>query len=52
MRIKYLCLLAHRKYPKAPDYGKWQRKIIKKYKLWAFSYITEDQVEEEIKKFD
>ena len=31
------------------DYIKWQRKIIKKYKLWSFSYINPEQVEIEIK---
>ena len=48
MRIKYLCFLGHKKYPKAPDYGKWQTKIIKKYNLWSFSRIESDQVEKEI----
>lgn len=49
MRIKYLCLLGHKKYPKASDYGKWQKNIIKKYDLWCFSRIEPEQVESEIK---
>lgn len=49
MRIKYLCLLGHKKYKTAPEYGKWQGKIVKKYNLWSFSRIEPEQVEEEIK---
>lgn len=48
MRIKYLCLLGHKKYKTAPEYGKWQRKIVRKYDLWSFSRIEPDQVEKEI----
>jgi len=51
-RIKYLCYLGHKKYTNMPEYGKWQRRVIKKYGLWSFSRIEPDQVEKEIKILD
>jgi len=48
-RVKYLCLLGHRQNPTPIQYGDWQSSIIDKYHLFAFSYITNEQIEAEIK---